>query len=188
MLEGNGSERVVQALQQQTEQETKVGQGAGRRREASEKGHDRMAKQKRTNKQRNQQIAVTGKSGRTIKTSSGQALSFFLAIKTVEFLTKSLWPVTCCVGFYFAYLATGELAGKTTDANILANVGISWGWDKMLAFAFGIGGILYGNYERRLRIRSLATERDRNQRYEDAADPDRTTSGLLPGGVMPTED
>jgi len=79
------------------------------------------------------------------------------------------------------------LAGKDTNANIIGNVVFDWGLDRIVAYAVGATGVGFGLYERKTRIKGLKEERDRNQRYEEIADPDRTSSGLVDGGLVPDD-
>ena len=83
--------------------------------------------------------------------------------------------------------ATLALAGKSTQANILASLVVNWGLDKAIAYLAAGGGVYYGWRERRIRLSSLNTERERNKRYERIADPSRTSSGLIDGGLTPPE-
>ena len=104
-----------------------------------------------------------------------------------KFLAKTLWPASFVAACYFLYLSVDAIAGKTTTANVIANVVADWGLDKIIPYLVGGSGVAYGVYERRLRTRTIKTLRDQAGRYEALAEPNRTGSGLLPGGDMPKD-
>lgn len=79
------------------------------------------------------------------------------------------------------------MAGKRTDANIITRLVFDWGLNNIVAYAAGATGVGYGLYERKARIKGLKEERDRNERYEGLADPHRTSSGLVDGGLVPED-
>ena len=111
----------------------------------------------------------------------------FVSSQLFRFLNRLIWPGTILASLWIMYLMVDALAGKVTHANILADVALNWGLDRLLAYAVGVGGASYGLYERRTRLSSLREERERNRRYEELADPTRTGSGLVNGGLPPSE-
>ena len=122
-------------------------------------------------------------------TAVQQANAFDVALVFVSsgfrLLHASIWPLTLCVFFVCGYLSIDSLAGKKTDANILATITANWGLDRIFTVLAGGGGVGYGLYERRLRMKSVAALREQNEKLEADIDPGRTSSGLLPGGDMP---
>ncbi len=107
---------------------------------------------------------------------------------TCRLLTKSLWPATCCFVAYATYLGVAELAGKTTEANIAANlIAKLTGFDRIIAYMAGASGVGWGMYESRNKKKAIANLRKQQEEYEKIADPNRTGSGLLPGGDLPPD-
>lgn len=90
--------------------------------------------------------------------------------------------------FYFIYLSVLALSGKHTFADIgisvLGGVNIS----VSLAWLFGIGGILYGIWQRKVRKDTVERLQGRNQYLELQIDSKRSTSQLTPRGDTREED
>lgn len=91
------------------------------------------------------------------------------------------------VGTYFLYLSVEALAGKETNAKIVANVMANWGLDKIIGYMVGGSGAAYGMYERRQRRTVTKNLRQQAEELERLHDRDRTGTGLLPGGDAPTD-
>jgi len=114
-------------------------------------------------------------------------IALYVTESVFRLLNRALWPGTICFGFVCLYWSAVALAGKETNANVLAKVAFDWGLDRIVSVAIGLTGVGYEVYERKTRKKSLKSERDRNKRYEELADPNRTSSGLVNGGETPDE-
>lgn len=83
---------------------------------------------------------------------------------------------------YFIYLSVRSLAGQTTAADIgielLADVQLS----DVFGLIFGAGGVTYGFRQRSLRRSTVKRLQDRNRRFEESRDPNRSSSGLTETG------
>lgn len=104
---------------------------------------------------------------------------------------------------YFVYASIDTLAGKTTFANIDVNakgelssqseversdVCQYWWYAVPLAGLFGVGGILYGRRQAKLRHDVIEHEHARTLELEARLDPKRTSSDLTPRGDTRPED
>ena len=99
---------------------------------------------------------------------------------------------------YITYLSVGEIAGMNTNANILLSVNASFFpkffSDKLslvagaLMTVFGIGGILYGVWERSLRMATVSHLQGRIKVSEKKIDPNRSSSMLTSKGETRPED
>lgn len=89
---------------------------------------------------------------------------------------------------YFIYLSVNRLAGRYTVADIglrlLANLRIS----ETLGWSTGLGGILYGWRQRKLRRDKTEYLQNRIKELESMLDPKRSSSRLTPRGTTNPED
>lgn len=105
--------------------------------------------------------------------------------------------------FCFAWLIVRELAGRSTnvDADIRTSVDVSSqtlaDWFAILSqsqllgvlvIAVGVGGILYGRAQAKLRKDDVEHLQDAKIKYEKARDPGRTSSKLTTRGETRPED
>ncbi|MFN0195246.1 MAG: hypothetical protein ACKVT0_00755 [Planctomycetaceae bacterium] len=126
----------------------------------------------------------------TTKPSLQTQTNFYDVLQTLivaifQVASSSIWPGAICICAYFIYLSISALSGKTTDANIVAQITAEWGLDRIVLAITTCGGVGYGMYERKLRMRAVANVRQHSEKLEMASDPARSGSGLLPGGEMP---
>lgn len=103
--------------------------------------------------------------------------------------------VICASPFYFHYKAVELLAGRTTEANISVSI-MEAIWTDLkvgnllekkwvsctVAILFGIAGVVYGWYQRKLRRDTVERLQKRNQELEKRIDPERSSSKLTPRG------
>jgi hypothetical protein len=92
---------------------------------------------------------------------------------------------------YFAYRGVDKLAGKMTIADLRGVIswpsGPEW-WIVALALLFGVGGILYGNYQRRIRQDVILRYNGIKAKEERLIDPRRSSSKLTQlGGTRPED-
>lgn len=143
-----------------------------------------MPSQSVSKQRKNRSLKKQGSEREVGNRPDGWSFALFFIGHLFGFLGKALWPGTVVLSSYFVYLAAAALAGKDTSAII--NSTINWQIDVAIAYVVGTGGVAYGLYERALRKRIATVERQRNEEYERLADPERTSSGLLPGGDVPS--
>lgn len=107
------------------------------------------------------------------------------------------WGVSAAIA-YIAYLSIETLAGKTTDADIevslLANI-FAPDFLHQLPVMVGFGGIfvgfcgiVYGKYQRSLRMKTVERLQGRIKDFELGKDPKRSSSMLTPTGETRPED
>ena len=94
---------------------------------------------------------------------------------------------------YFLYLIIKELAGKNTwadiDVNFLGKKTILiFIIGSMLFLIFGIGGLLYGRHQSKLRKDTVEQLGGRVRDFETEADPKRSSSNLTKRGDTRLED
>ncbi len=119
-------------------------------------------------------------------------LRVFKKARTTEgivqvFLNLIKWGAIVLLARYF-YLAIVALAGKITLTDItigfLGNLKVSIA----LAWGFGIGGIIYGLVERKLRKDNIERLQGRIKTLEQAIDSRRSSSNLTERGDTRPED
>lgn len=92
---------------------------------------------------------------------------------------------------YMAFRMVDTLAGRRTEATLNASIdwpcGPEW-WMIGLACLFGVGGILYGRYQRRLRGDTIERMHDFQKKWETSIDPNRSSSNLTARGDTRPED
>lgn len=91
------------------------------------------------------------------------------------------WGVVGFLG-YCGYLSINVLAGKITSANILVSFLGNLTVSKWVAYIVGGGCLIYGIRERKLRRSTVKRLQARNQKFEAALDPKRTSSFLTERG------
>jgi len=103
------------------------------------------------------------------------------------FLSLIRWGAIVMIARY-GYLAIDSLSGKSTLAdigvNFLSNIKVS----VALAWSAGVGGIIYGVNQRKLRKDTIERLQKRIQELESNIDSNRTTSNLTPRGDTRPED
>lgn len=88
----------------------------------------------------------------------------------------------------YAYLSIASLAGQNTLAdigiNFLSNIKVSGA----LAGATGVGGLIYGERQRKLRKNTIERLQGRIRELETEIDPNRSTSNLTHRGDTRPDD
>ena len=99
------------------------------------------------------------------------------------------WTGICVLG-YLAHLVLVEWTGQTTIADVTIALGAT-GWQGLTVLAglaVGVGGVVYGLWQARLRRKTIVHLTSRIRELETTHDPDRTSSGLTAAGETPQED
>ena len=110
------------------------------------------------------------------------------AFAIANIVEKSIpWFFSLLIVCALVYGAVG-LAGKVTVANFWVGFFTNVSIDKILAWVLGVGGLGFGEYQRRKRITDVAKVTKRNSKLEQLFDPNRTSSGLTAKGELPIED
>jgi p-aminobenzoyl-glutamate transporter AbgT len=89
---------------------------------------------------------------------------------------------------YFAYLSIRVLAGQETFARIVVRFLADFRVNEYVAYLFGIGGIVYGLGNRKLRKDNIERMAQRIKDLESLLDPRRSSSRLTPRGETRPED
>jgi len=99
---------------------------------------------------------------------------------------------------YWCFRSIEKLAGKNTDADINISVlssFFSFGFGDKVAVVIGVTGfflcicgIIYGMYQRRLRLRTVERLQGRIKKLEHGKDPDRSSSKLTSKGETRPKD
>jgi len=105
--------------------------------------------------------------------------------KTVRFLVGA--AAACFVAYMFA-LCADSLAGKSTNANILVNLAGKFEASLLLSWGVGVGGVLYGRGQRKLRKSTTERLTQRIVELEQGIDPNRSSSKLTKTGDTNPED
>lgn len=79
-------------------------------------------------------------------------------------------------------------AGKYTFADIGISLLGDFRVSEALIYILGVGGIIYGYGERRLRLKAIERLANRQIELEKRIDPGRSSSGLTPQGTTRPED
>ena len=112
------------------------------------------------------------------------AATFTTIIKYVTTAAATIIP------FWFAYLSISSLAGLDTDAeisvmfDIIKNTSVR----TIVFLCVGIGGLVYGLIERRVRVRKVSRLGNRIKALEQTVDSDRQSSSLDRTGSTRKED
>ncbi|MEQ1594569.1 MAG: hypothetical protein ABL985_05685 [Casimicrobium sp.] len=107
------------------------------------------------------------------------------ALDSLNLLIRTAGVVACA---YFAHLAIGELAGKTTEANLLFQALFSSENDHGAPWVIAAVMTFYALAERGLRQRKTTYLQQRIIILENSIDPSRTSSNLLPNGMSNPKD
>ena len=100
-------------------------------------------------------------------------------------LTTGIWAGAAVLVARYFYLIVAALAGDRTVADIGIRVLADVSFSVILPVAFGIGGILYGRLQRKLRKATVERLAPRSQELEQRLDPERSSSGLTSKGDTP---
>jgi len=109
----------------------------------------------------------------------------FLISRGFELLKEIIRAAILISGFYFAYLAIAELAGKQTEALLAFHYFISRDNDYALPWIISFASLLYAGMQRRLRLKKTQEMQGYIQELELKIDPNRTSSGLTTTGQTP---
>lgn len=83
---------------------------------------------------------------------------------------------------YCIYLSINSLSGRETAAQILINVLGDLKISESVAYVLGVGGVIYGVNERRLRQKTVKHMQGRNIKLEKKIDQKRSSSNLTEEG------
>jgi hypothetical protein len=89
-----------------------------------------------------------------------------------------VWATAYCT----FYLPVQASHGENTAVSVTQNLVSSMGLNVSLAWGAAAAGVVWGYTERKKRVRERGERDTRIKELEKQKDPDRTSSGLTPGG------
>lgn len=92
------------------------------------------------------------------------------------------------VPFYLIYLCVREVAGKSTEFNMILKAIVDLKADRAFAYLFGAGGVGWAVVERKFRKKKTAALTARAAKAEKMLDPKRSSSGLPSSGDTRRDD
>ena len=92
------------------------------------------------------------------------------------------------VPFYLIYLCVREVAGKSTEFNMIVKAMADLKADRGIAYLFGAGGVGLAVFERKFRKKKTAALAGRAAKAEKMLDSKRSSSGLPSSGDTRRDD
>ena len=113
-------------------------------------------------------------------------------VVTVDAVTRVVCAIIDCaklvLPFVFLYYCVRELAGKSTQMDMVVKAVTDLKADQAFAYLFGIGGVGWGIAERKFRKRKTAALASRAAKAEKMLDSKRSSSGLPSSGETRRDD
>lgn len=110
-------------------------------------------------------------------------------VDQVGMTARTIVRVACVMFVAYMFKETiKELAGRETVTNILVSFFGSLSVNVAIAWGLAAAGVAYGEYQRRLRKRTVSSWASRKAELERHIDPRRSSSGLSHDGDTHPED
>lgn len=82
----------------------------------------------------------------------------------------------------YSYLSIDCLSGLKTESNIVFKLITDFHINEVLSYLIGVAGVVYGEVQRRLKLKTIERLQGRKRELEERVDPGRSSSNLLPNG------